>query len=310
MADASWPSPDNGREVNDVQYEQISSPLGDGILGSPSDPAPVFADGSARAVYVRAGVKALIRGHGWNAGSEALRLDVPANTTGSARRDLAVLGLDRSTWNVSAYVRTGSAAAGPSLKRDTGDTGTYEIPLLDITTPSGATNIASGNVAQRWWWHGPHAYVCRSTGRPPHEAGLAIREIDTGRWLASTGSAWNITFEDSGKVLVASAWPSYWKPIYDITVYRRNGEVHLRVNVERRTRSTDPGSSTASYPLICVLEQEFWPPVNPQIVYYSDGGRTGIAEVGYNSGEVRLVAGDPIAVGSKVHFSATFPATW
>ena len=309
MAEVSWPSPDDDRVVDDIQYEQIGQ-SGDGIIGSPSDPAPVYADGSAHAVFVRAGVRALLRGHGWTAGSEALRLDVPANTTGGTRRDLAVLGLDRSTWNVTAYVRTGSTSAGPSLKRDTGSTGTFEIPLLDIGTGSGATNIDAGDVAQRYWWHGPHAYLCRSTGRPPHEAGLAIRETDTGRWLASTGSAWDITFEDSGKIIVPSAWPSYWKPIYDTVVWRRNGTVYLRITSERRTRSTDPGSPGASYPLICVLPKEFWPPINPQPMYYADGGRTGFAEISYTNGEVKLAAGDPIPVGATVHITAAFQAAW
>src|SRR4051812_44253750 len=100
----------------------------DGLVGDPTDTALISADGSGLHVFVAASRYALVRGHGWTSGSPVITLAIGSNTSGSTRIDLVVLGLDRSTWAVTCYVKAGTAGSGaaPSLQTDTGDTGIFE----------------------------------------------------------------------------------------------------------------------------------------------------------------------------------------
>lgn len=188
MAQSSWPSPADSRVVSDLQYEQlVAAQYADGQLGSPSDSPLVYADGSGRQVFVRAGRFAQLRGHGWTSGSPAVTLAIGANSSGSTRIDLVVLGLDRSTWNVTVYAKAGTPGSGaPALQTDTGTTGIYEMPLAEVTVPNGASVTSAGQVKPRAWWTRADGYASSGTDtRPPSPVTGEVL------WESGTKYVWN-----------------------------------------------------------------------------------------------------------------------
>ncbi|WP_151484857.1 hypothetical protein [Streptomyces albicerus] len=161
MAESSWPDPAASRVVNDLQYERLVAVQHvDGLLGDPPDQALVFADGSALSVFLRASRYAQLRGHGWTSGTAQLTKTITSNTSGQTRVDLVVLGLNRSTWAVTSYVKQGTPGAGvPALQLDTGDTGIFEIPLAEVTVLNNASVIPAGDVKVRHWYVRPDGYA-------------------------------------------------------------------------------------------------------------------------------------------------------
>lgn len=194
MAQSSVPSPDNSRAVTDVQYEQLTAaPYGDGLIGSPADTALVYADGSGRQVSLRAGRLALLRGHQWTVGATDVVLAIGANGAGSTRTDLIVLGLNRSTWNVAAYVKAGTPGSGaPALQLDTGSTGIYEIPLAEVTVGVGVPTITADKVKTRGWYLRPDGVASAGADtRPPNPwPGMHL-------WEGTTAYIWNGTSWES-----------------------------------------------------------------------------------------------------------------
>lgn len=192
MAQSSWPSPAASRVVTDLQYERlVATQYVDGLIGDPSDAPLVSASGSAMQVSLAASRYAQVRGHGWTSGATAVTLSIGANSSGNTRIDLAVLGLDRSTWNVTAYVKAGTPASSPvapALQTDTGDTGIYEIPLAEVTVLNGASVIAADKVKTRHWY--ARADGVASAGvdtRPPSPSpGMCL-------WESGTKYVWNGT---------------------------------------------------------------------------------------------------------------------
>lgn len=201
MAATSWPSPaHNSRAVDDIEYEKlVASIYGSALIGTPGSAALVFGDSSGRQVKFRKDRYAMVRGRLWSAGSTDTTVAVTANSSGQARIDLAVLGLDRSTWNVTGYVKAGTPGAGipPALQQDTGDTGIFEIPCATIAVANGASTITAGNVTDVGYYLAPPRISCTSTTRPDHLLGLEIYESDTGRVYISTGAAWVLLGRDA-----------------------------------------------------------------------------------------------------------------
>jgi len=192
VAQSSWPSPDTSRVIDDLAYERlVAAQYVDGLVGSITDTPLVYADGSGRQVFVRANRIAQVRGHGWSSGGSILTLSIAANTSGSTRVDLIVLGLNRSTWNVTAYVKAGTPGSGaPALQTDTGDTGIYEIPLAEVTVPNGATITSAGQVLPRAWYatpYGPAAPGSTVATRPPAPVPGVMM------WQNGTAYVWNGT---------------------------------------------------------------------------------------------------------------------
>lgn len=153
MASTTWPSTAGSRIVDDLQYEALGAGWSsDGILGTAADTTTVFGDSSGRQVKFRANKTAIVRGHGWSSGTSDVIKTVAVNNTSQTRLDLAVLGLDRTTWAVTEYLKTGTAGSGnpPSLQRDalgSSATGKWEIPVAVVTVRSGASTIAASDVA-------------------------------------------------------------------------------------------------------------------------------------------------------------------
>lgn len=192
MAQSSWPSPDTSRVIDDLAYERlVAAQYVDGLVGNITDTPLVYADGSGRQVFVRASRIAQVRGHGWSSGGSVLTLSIGANSSGSTRVDLVVLGLNRSTWNVTAYVKAGTPGSGaPALQVDAGDTGIYEIPLAEVTVPNGATLTSAGQVLPRAWYatpYGPAAPGSTVATRPPAPVPGVMM------WQNGTGYVWNGT---------------------------------------------------------------------------------------------------------------------
>jgi hypothetical protein len=234
VAQASWPSPaHNDREVTDLEYERLAARFSEnGIYGTPADPAVVTA-GVGLAVNVRADVYASVRGHAWASGSTGDTLEIAANSSGSTRIDRVVLRLDRSTWTVRAVVKTGTPGAGvPSLSQSAGDTGTYEIPLAEVTVLNGAASVT---VTRKELYVGARLRPSTSTSRNPVPSpGEMCYETDTGRVRLWDGAAWVSALDDPGEVLI-NAPHTAWSNEADCVLQRRNGIVNLRLGSFKRT---------------------------------------------------------------------------
>ncbi|MFD7997327.1 hypothetical protein [Streptomyces mexicanus] len=233
MAQNSWPSPSyNSRSVTDLEYEKLSARFSDdGVYGSPADSAVVTA-GTGLTVNVRAGVYASVRGHAWTSGTSTVSLPVGANSSGQTRIDRVVLQLDRSTWNVQAIVKPGTPGAGPpALSQQTGDTGTYEIPLAQVTVINNATAVT---VTREELYVGSRTRACTSTTRNPNPArGEECFETDTGRWMGWNGTSWVTLYEDTGQLPIGAGW-STWEAFGDNIAQKRSGIVELRLAVRRK----------------------------------------------------------------------------
>lgn len=155
MAELSWPSPDNGRTVDEREYELImAQTTDDGLLmddtGLQIDPggvAPVYGDSSGLQYKVAANIFGNVRGFGWTSGTSVITKTVAANGAGSTRYDRVVLRLDKSTWNVRIATVQGTAGGGlPALTRDVGASGVFEVHIATVTVTAGAGTITAGNV--------------------------------------------------------------------------------------------------------------------------------------------------------------------
>jgi hypothetical protein len=249
MAQDSWPSPaHNARAVTDTEYEKIVARFSDnGVYGTPSDTAVVAAAAGLN-VTVRAGVYASVRGHAWTSGTDDTMLAIAANSSGQTRIDRVVLRLDRATWTVRAVVKQGTPGSGvPSLSQSTGDTGTYEIPLAEVTILSGAGSVT---VARKELYVGSRIRPCTSTTRNPVPVpGELAQELDTGVTRLWTGDSWRAVFDDSGVVVVNSPL-SAWKYTVDSVLQKRNGSVHLRLGSFQRAAGTLAGADESRLPVL------------------------------------------------------------
>ncbi|MGW4728841.1 hypothetical protein ACWEQC_06620 [Streptomyces shenzhenensis] len=249
MAQDSWPSPaHNSRAVTDVEYEKIAAQFsGDGVYGSPADTAVVSA-GPGLTVNVRADVYASVRGHAWTSGTSTVSLSIGANTSGQTRTDRIVLRLDRSNWTVRAVVKAGAPGGGaPALSQQTGDTGTYEIPLALVTGLSGAAAVT---VTRSELYVGTRPRACTSTTRNPNpDVSELCFETDTGRVRMWTGTAWVIVYEDSGVISVNSSL-SAWSNEVESVLEKRNGTVTLRLGSFKRLAGTLLATTESRLPVL------------------------------------------------------------
>lgn len=197
MAESSWPSPSNGRVVDDSQYEKIGISLGPpgGVVGDFTSPQLIYGDSSGRQIKVAADRYALVRGHAWWSGSSILTVSIGANTSGSTRTDLVVLRLSRTTWDVTLTVIAGTPGAGaPSPTQNLSTTGNWDLPLATVTVANNASTITAGNVT----YVAPHLDSNRSYRSPAvaalayipqATAGLRVALAD-GSTYQYSGSAW------------------------------------------------------------------------------------------------------------------------
>lgn len=254
MTQGSWPSPNHGspaRAVTDAEYPHLAPWASDGVFQSASD--VVYGNSSGREVHVRAGKCGIVKGHAWTSGAADFALTIAANSSGSTRTDTVVLRLDRSTWDVTAAVRQGTAGAGPpTLVRDAGDTGLWEIPVADVTVDNGVATIASGKVGARTLFQSGATRPCNvlTDVQATLDDGDMVYEASTGRWIGWTASGGVVLYQDTGfqALTVIGNWIiGSFTPQYRL----RNGWVYLRGSVNRKTntlQSTDTNSPIATIP--------------------------------------------------------------
>ncbi len=275
MAESSWPSPSNGRVVDDTQYEKLGIAYGltAGVIGDFTSPQLVYGDSTGMQIKVTADRYALVRGHVWYSGPTIVTKTIGSNSSGSTRTDLVVLRLSRTTWDVTVVVIAGTPGAGaPSPTQNTGTTGSFDLPLATVTVANGAATISAGNVT----YVGTHLdgagglrvpSVAALSYVPLPVAGLKAA-LNDGTQYSYSGSAWLVT--------AASAWSSYtpaWTAtgtapnLGNATVtgrYLQIGKtVHLSVRILFGTTSTF-GTGAYSFSL-------------PVAASASGGGRTGSA---------------------------------
>ncbi len=249
MAQESWPSPGhNSRAVTDLEYEKVAAHFSDdGIYGTPADTAVVSA-GTGLAVNIRADVHGSLRGHGWTSGTDGDTLAVSANISGQTRIDRVVLRLDRSDWTVRAVVKGGTPGAGaPALTQSTGDTGTYEIPLADVSILSGAGSVT---VTRRELYVGTRLRPGTSATRNPVPVvGEEVYETDTGITRQWNGSSWRVVHEDAGELNVNHPL-SNWAITVDSILEPKNGGVYFRPGSFRRAAGTLSASADSRLPVL------------------------------------------------------------
>jgi hypothetical protein len=249
MAQDSWPDPARaGRSVTDAEFDVLSARnTDDGVYGSPADPA-VAAAGVGLTVTIRAGVAASVRGRAWTSGSTAVSLPVPANTSSQARTDRVVLRLDRSAWTVRAVVKPGTPGSGaPSVTRDAGTTGLWEVPLGTVAVPAGATGV---QVTRGEQYVGARTRPCTSTTRPLFPVvGEQAYETNTGRLLMWSGSAW-ITLYTPPTWADANAAVSGWSENVTAVVEMVSGSVHVRLGSWTRSGGTLANTTESRLPIL------------------------------------------------------------
>lgn len=252
MAQSSWPSPThNSRSVTDAEYGHLAPWASDGVFQSASD--VVYANSSGLQVFVRADKRGIVQNHAWYSGSTDTALTLAANSSGSTRTDTVVLRLDRSTWDVRAAVRQGTPGAGaPTLQRDTGDTGLWEIPLADVTVANGAGSVASSAVYSRPLLQSAAVRACNliTDVQAVLAPGDIVYEASTGRWIGWTAAGGTLLVEDTGYSNLAIT--GYWTAgSFTPQVLRRNGWAYLRGSINRKTatlQSTDTNSPIGTIP--------------------------------------------------------------
>lgn len=198
MAESSWPTTAGGRAINDVQWELMARGLAaDGIIGMPSETAPVYGDSTGMQVKIRANKTAIVRGHGWTSGSSDFTKAIASNSSGQARIDLIVLRLTRSTWAVTTEVRQGTPASSPQPPTLTQDapgagTGVWEIPIAQVAVGHGVSTITAANVTNVAWYTSGDVVSTVSTSlvQPSALQYPSMRHHDTDRTYESVSGAW------------------------------------------------------------------------------------------------------------------------
>lgn len=207
MAQSSWPAPSHSSgSVTDSEFEALATfNQVDGIVGLPSDTPLVFGDSSGRQIKVRANRFAQVRGRTWSSGSSEYTVSIGANVSGQTRTDLVVVGVDRTTYVVTLYVKAGTPGAGaPALQTDLSmTTGKYEIPIATVTVINGASTISAADVVFKGWFVGQPNVTCTSLTRPPAVNGLRIFETDTALTYVASGGSWlRLAQADESKRLI------------------------------------------------------------------------------------------------------------
>lgn len=249
MAFISYPRPGyNGGFVSEVEHERlVHAQAPDGLIGLPTDPSPVYADGlGTRIVKIRAAQEGLVRGQFFGTGDTDFALpQLAENLSGQPRIDLVVARLDRSDYTVNPVVITGTPAAVPQVPAwlaQTGTTGYYDLPLSKVDVPHNAGALPAGAVIRVVWYIGPDGQiVCTDKTRPPHTAGRSAWETNLKRWIVSDGTKWIVPVEDSGVTAVTLLAEFDADENF---LHRRNGEVTLTLKVRRPDAAFPAGSKT------------------------------------------------------------------
>jgi len=320
VAEISWPSPDNGRVVDEIKYEQMSEHYTeDGLYLNPNGQfmdlvtGPVYSSGSGMSVKVRANQYGNVRGFGWASGDTDITLTIDANASGATRIDRVVLELDRSTWNVRAKIVKGTAGGGaPALTRNEGPTGKFQVPIAKVTVPNNATSIPIANVVIDGQRVGSRVRPWTSTAAM-QEGFPKLGEVgfDFARraWVGFSGTGVRDIAYSTGKVTLAingrnrPAWSANDLCYAQI----ESGIVRVRIALKRwNDNGLSTGDDTGSEPL--VLPEGYRPSNNePGMAYFMDGNGGSVGLRAEPDGVLRLFAiGAAIPAGATVFGEVTW----
>lgn len=320
MAEASWPSPDNGRVVDEIQYEQMCMHYTeDGLYMHPDGQyldlvgGPVYSDGSGLVVKVRANQLGNVRGFGWSSGDTDISLAIAANASGATRIDRVVLELDRSTWNVRAKVVQGTAGAGiPALTRNEGPTGKFQVHIARVTVPNNATSIPANNVYVDGLRIGSrvrvHLGVQEMFNSFPKMGELGF-DYARRSWMGFTGNSIRDIGYSSGKIPLAingrnrAAWSAN-----DLNyVQEESGIIRARIAIKRwDDNGLSTSDDTGSEPI--VLPADFRPSNRePGFAYFVNGNGGPVGLRAEQDGVLRVYAiGHSIPAGATVFGEVTW----
>ena len=196
MAEQSWPfyqEETGGTEVLEDQWSIMARQWAPtGVVGQPSGAAlQVYADGSAREVYVRTG-RATVRGHWYTQDTDNVTVTIAANTSGNPRIDVVALVLDPTADAITVDVVQGTPAASPAVPALTRtDLGVYQFPLAYVAVANAAAVTAAAAVTDVRQYTGFQVVPCLSTARPYNPpVGQVVYETNTGRFTCWTGTVW------------------------------------------------------------------------------------------------------------------------
>lgn len=306
MAEASWPSPDNGRVVDEIQYEQMCMHYTeDGLYMNPNGAfldlvgGPVYADSSTPMnVKVRANQLGNVRGFGWTSGDTDLTLLVDSNSSGATRIDRVVLELDRATWNVRAKIVKGTAGAGkPALTRDEGPTGVFQVPVATVTVANNATSIPANNVYVGGLRIGSRVRAWVNTqdmfdGYP--KMGELGFNYTTRNWMGFDGTGIREIGDVSGLIPLSinGSDGAAWTKNHLCYLQENSGIIRVRFSVKRWSKSALSASDeTGSIPFR--LPAAYAPPRDEPGFAFTTYGRGGPAGVRAEpSGDIRIWALD------------------
>ncbi|MER7167024.1 hypothetical protein ABT336_13280 [Micromonospora sp. NPDC000207] len=310
MASNSYPRPGfNDGEVIEALYERLVAPQApDGLIGAPTDQPLVYADGvGTRAVRIRAGRFALVRGFQFDSGDADITITLPANTSGASRVDLIVLRLDRSTWRVQETFIQGTAGQGaPS---PVASPLFWDLPVAAVTVAHNAGTLSPTTVQPRAWYIGDDGQLrCTSTTRPPHQSGRRIWEHDTNQEMQSTGSRWIVTAANVTEVRIDSTLNNFTITTESIVQQRGvgpGGSVKLRFgSFIRSGGSSLPSSGDIRLPATVPAAARH-PDRDQRCSVYLPGGRSGqvtifSAGAGTKAGQIWLTSHPGLSVGDTI----------
>lgn len=247
MAETSGPF--DGTDLAEADWELMLAHAINGVTGTPGG-SQLFASATGtRGVAITAG-SALVRGH-WYKSDATVTVTSGSNGASASRIDRAVLRLNRSANTIVQAVIAGTAGSGlPPTPADGGTT--TEIPIWRWTIAPSATSVTS--ITDERPWLGSLVVPCTSTNRPFSAGNGQIgREMDTGRLIVWTGSAWQNVVDDTGWVTLSinGAQAAAWSANTVCRARKINGVVHIRVALKRwSTSGLSTSDSDGSIPLI------------------------------------------------------------
>jgi hypothetical protein len=274
------------------------------MAGKLGELAPSINSG-ARTVSTATGA-AFVRGFYIANPTTTYTVTVPAHSVGD-RVDRLVLRLDRTASTAANWLKpfisegTSGSLTPPALLAS--ETASWDLPLCRWTTKADGT--LSGLVDERYM-AGGRFLTFKSTARPPFSPPRQGLETDTGKPLYSDGTAWRYYDSDTGwqgLTLSNSSWKEFADCVYRI----RNGNVTLRVVVQRQ--SSTFAKSDADGSALFTLPTAARPSINQYgTASFSNGIGTARVDLNSATGVVSFQHNTAdVAVGRTGTFTMSYP---
>lgn len=256
--------------LTDFEYEQlVSSFYPTGIIGVPTDPYPVYTDGTGtRAVKFRAGSLGMVEGCRFINGTSDIVATAASNVSGQDRFDLACWQLDRSASNaVRPLLVTGipGQPTCPDPVQSSSGAGVWQYPVASIHVPNGATTLVAAQTAEIGYWLAPPSYITSiHSARPKPRKGQSIFEYETNSRFSGNGVSFDGTIADTGETActVLNTWTQQAN-----TIRRINNVAFLTLEVKRKS----PRLAPSTVAQIGAVPVGFFPKHKTQLGFYHNG---------------------------------------